>query len=483
MVMRPVTDPDIWWHLRTGEWVVQNGRVTDTDPFSMYGHDKPWVAYSWLFEVLIYRLYQAFGLTGILAYRVALSAALLIAIHRLVLRREPRVVPASFLTALAFASVVPLLSERPWLFTLLLTVVTLEVVLRMRDGSATRAVWLLPMAFVLWANVHIQFIYGLAVLGLACLAPLGDSLLGRPLSGTAADTPGTRQWWRLVGLTAVCTLATLVNPYGARLYYVVYEYASQTVPFSVINELLAPDFRVHLEWGFLALAGIGVFALGRRAKPSLFDVLLMAGMAFLAFRARRDMGYLAVASLAVITTGPRPAAEAAERFALTPARIAVTAAAVGLFMVLTCWYQGLSESSMKEAVAREYPVAACDFIRRANPPYPGPLFNDFNWGGYLIWDLRDYPVSMDGRTNLHGDERLALHVKTTHGVNWQKDPDLTSARLIIAERDGPVAAILQESPRYRRVYADEGDAAEKEPERKFAAVFIRLDTDADGSRP
>src|SRR5579862_2340341 len=55
-------DYDVWWHMRVGQWVVEHGTVTTTDPCSSYGHDKPWAAYSWLFEVLLYGCYQGFGL-------------------------------------------------------------------------------------------------------------------------------------------------------------------------------------------------------------------------------------------------------------------------------------------------------------------------------------------------------------------------------------------------------------------------------------
>ena len=62
---QPVLDPDIWWHLRTGEWVVEHGGVPATDPFSTFGHGHPWVAYSWLFEILVFGIFRAFGLVGI----------------------------------------------------------------------------------------------------------------------------------------------------------------------------------------------------------------------------------------------------------------------------------------------------------------------------------------------------------------------------------------------------------------------------------
>jgi hypothetical protein len=448
----PLSSSDLWWHLRTGQWIAQHGTVPRTDPFSVHGQGRPWVAYSWLFEVTTYGLYQALGLTGIVLYRLAVCAAVLLSVHRLVARREPHFVRAAVLTALAFLALVPLLSERSWLFTILFTTCTLSAVLSLRAGTATRAVWLLPVAFALWANLHIQFVYGLAVLGLACLAPLADALLGRPVSGTAADTPGTRPWWRLLGLTAACAAATLVNPYGPRLYAVVAEFASQTaVTFNVVDELKAPSFRMPADWVFLALAGAGAFALGRRARGSLFELLLLAGTALLAFRAGRDTWFLVLASLTALTADPRPAA-AAERFPLSGARVAVVAAAVALFLTLVACYRDLSEQRLADAVARSYPVAAVEYVRQAG--YPGPLFTDVEWGGYLTWALPERLVNIDGRAELHGEERLARHTNTVQGVGWEDDPELTRARLVVTVKVRGLSSVLRLSPRFEKVYED-----------------------------
>src|SRR5438105_1222348 len=85
--VKPVVDPDLWWHLRTGEWITETGGVPYTDPFSTAGPDKPWVAYSWLFDLLLYGLYRALGLTGILVFRVGMILAIVYAFRRLAVRR------------------------------------------------------------------------------------------------------------------------------------------------------------------------------------------------------------------------------------------------------------------------------------------------------------------------------------------------------------------------------------------------------------
>jgi len=474
VLLKPVTDNDIWWHLRTGAWVVKHGSVPPTDQFSAYGQDKPWVAYSWLFEILVYGAYEALGLTGLLLVRLGIAAVVLVAIHRFILSREPHFVRATFLTALAFFALVPLLNERPWLFTILFTVVTLGTVLRLREGTATWTVWLLPLAYILWANLHIQFIYGLAVLGLACLAPLGDALLGRAASGRDGDTFGTRPWWGLVGLSAACAVATLINPYGPRLYVVIYEYATQRVPFRVVNELMAPPFRLPFEWAFLALAGAGVYALGRRGKASLFEILLLAGTAIAAFHSRRDLWLLVVASLSVLTACPGRLAASA-RFALAPVRVLVVAAGLVLLLLVYAGYRGLSERALADAVARAYPVEAVKSVKAGidEGRFPGPLFNDFDCGGYLIWALPERPVSMDGRTNLHGDARLKRHFKTIHGIDWQHDDELmVTARLVLLEKASPLADILRLEKRFHKVYEDD-----------VAIVFVADEDEGAGASP
>jgi len=468
-LMKPVLDADVWWHLRTGQWVVENKTLPPTDPFSAYGRDQPYVAYSWLFDVLLYASYQALGLSGILALRLVLAAVVLIAIHRFVVRREPRFLQATALTALAFFALSGMLYERPWLFTLLFTLLTLQVVFRLRDGPGPRAVWLLPVAYALWANLHIQFVYGLALLGLACAAPFLDVVLKRPTSGQWADTPHTRAWRQLVVLTAACAAATLVNPYHVRLYAVVLNYASQTVPFLVVHELSAPTFRAAPDWAFLALALAGAFAFGRRQpRPSLFELLLFIGAAIAAFRARRDTWLVVFVSLAVCTPGPLSALRAAPQFVLSWRRIAVIASAAAVSFACVGWQRNLSERGLTDAVAQQYPVAAVSEIRKAG--YAGPLFNTFDWGGYLIWALPEYRVSMDGRTNVHGDDRLARHFNTIRGLRWDEDPELMkTARLIIVPQSGPLPALLRSNSRFRPVYGEDGEDGHKD---SVAAVFI-----------
>ena len=85
-----MSDPDVWWHLRTGEWILEHHAVPQTDPFSIDGMGKPWQAYSWLFELVLLKLYRAGGLAGIVVYTGGMVAAITAALYRLISRLQAR---------------------------------------------------------------------------------------------------------------------------------------------------------------------------------------------------------------------------------------------------------------------------------------------------------------------------------------------------------------------------------------------------------
>jgi hypothetical protein len=463
VVVRPVSDNDIWMNLRAGQWVVDHGAVPETDPFSGYGRERPWVAYSWLFEVLVHGLHERLGLAGIVLYRVVLSFAVLAALHRLVAKRVPRFVVATGLTGLGFFALVPLLNERTWLFTVLFSTLTLDAILDLREGKGGRLGWMLPPLYAVWSNLHIQFVYGLFLLALGCVAPMIDGLLGRARTTGHAGLTGTRDWWSLVVLSGACLAATLLNPYHARLYGVVAGYAAGSDTYNLVLELLAPGFRAPWEWAMPALVGAAAFSLGRRRDLSAFDVLLLSVASFFALRARRDVWFAVLAALAVLSTARLPAGAPSDRFALTRSRASVISGAVLTILVAAGWCLGLSQRRLEEEVAGNYPARAASVVEDRG--CRGPLFNEYGWGSYLIWRLPGLPVSIDGRADLHGPARIRRNVETVSGLRgWGSDPDLEAANTVIISAGAALASLLRVDPRFQLVHED-----------PVAAVFVRRD--------
>ena len=135
----PIDDPDIWWHLRTGQWIIEHGQVPFQDPFSAYGAGKPWIAYSWLYEILVYGLFRAFGLVGIVWFTVIMSLLIALALHFLVRRAKLPFLMELVVVALALSSMKPIISPRSWLFSILFFAVELNVAFRVKRSLSTWA--------------------------------------------------------------------------------------------------------------------------------------------------------------------------------------------------------------------------------------------------------------------------------------------------------------------------------------------------------
>lgn len=145
------SDPDVWWHLRSAEWILQHGAVPQTDPFSSFGMGKPWAAYSWLFELLIFKLFQWLGLAGIVVYTAGMVVCIAAALHHLIRRLQADFTLGVLLTFVASYSMVRLYTPRPWLFTVLFFALELDVLMQARKTGKMRELLWLPVIFALWA--------------------------------------------------------------------------------------------------------------------------------------------------------------------------------------------------------------------------------------------------------------------------------------------------------------------------------------------
>jgi hypothetical protein len=444
IAVRPVIDLDIWWHLRTGQWIAGHGTVPHTDPFSSFGAGKPWVAYSWLFDLAIYGLYRAFGLGGVVLYHLALVLLIIFGLLRLVRQREARLPRAAAITAVGILAATPVLGPRSYLVSIACFILVLDAVLRARTPDGVRSLWLLPPLFVLWANIHIQFVYGLFVIGIA----IADAVIARLRARPEAYPPLKP----LVLTLAACLAATLITPYHVRLYATLLDIGRQTGVYWFNTEMVALQFRQLSDWAALGLTLAAAFALGR-GPISLTLVILFSSGLFISFRSNRDVWFVVVVATVMVASLARPTADRVPTtdawslrwIGLAPILVALTVSAAMLTR--------LSPARLDAAVARTFPMDAARAVEQGH--YEGPLYNHFNWGGYLIWRLPGLPVSMDGRSHVHGDERIRRSIRTWAGADeWQSDPELATAGIVIAEVDTSLASLLRLDARFDEVYAD-----------------------------
>ena len=441
-----ILDRDIWWHLATGRWILQHHAIPHSDPFSVFGMGRPWYVYSWVFDLLMQGLYLRYGYAGIVLFEIVARVIIVVALFHLLYSLLPRFWTAAALCALSFYVMTPVIAPRPAMLTILFGIVELALLLSARRTGNTRQLWLIPPMLLLWANWHIQFVYGLLMLGVFA----GDALLGSLTNKdlAAAQSP-LRAYWAVL---LASTLATFVNPYGPKVYETVFQYMHQPKVFNLVVELRAMDFRHPQHFLALMLALAAAMAIGWRREARPLWPLLLIIASFLAFRSVKEIWFVSVIAASALTDGWTSATAWKPPSLSLREQVLIAVAVLAVLMVGYRHYD-VSNNWLDMQIAGTFPESAARYIEKHH--LPGPLYNDFNDGGFLIWRLPWLPVAMDGRTNVHGDDRVAHSSAVWSGKpGWDSDPELLSANLIVAAKDSTFAALLRQNSHYMIVFED-----------------------------
>jgi hypothetical protein len=452
-----VLDLDIWWHLKVGEWIVEHLAVPHTGILSRTAANRSWVAYSWGYEVLLSRAYAWFGLLGVGAFGVLLTLAVAYAIYWMLRRLSGRFWLAGVLTGVVCSAFLFNGMPRPFFFSIVLFSVTLTLLLEANRSGRVQTLYWLPLIFMVWTNLHIQFIYGLFLVGLFVAVSLTQRLANTlgiaPGFLLAPMLPATN----LVVLFAACVLATLVGPNFYHPYQAVYEYSKAKFAYSIIIELQPLSFRGYSHYAELLLTAAGFFAVGWQKKLDPFKLALLTIASVVGYRTMRDAWFICIPAAACIADFPAPEAERdVAEYDRPESWFEKTgvAAAVVLLLVLFSHGTEFNQRGFDHAISSQYPVNAINFLRRN--PVPGPLYNNLNWGGFLMWYMPDYPVAIDGRNDLYGDDLDRLFFNSEIAAkSYTTDPYLNEAGVVLLDSTLPLAKILTVDPRFQLVFHDE----------------------------
>lgn len=456
-----VADPDVGWHLRTGEWILQHHAFPHTDPFSRVAGGTAWQAYSWLFDLILLKAYAWMGLRGLLVFTAGMMTLIAAAVYHLLSRLQTDFTQRAALTVAVTFCLSRMSTPRPWLFTILFFALEMDILMHSRKEGASRELLWLPPMFALWANIHIQWVDGLLVLGIAA----ADPFLRRWWKSEIKTAPA-RNLWLTVG---ACAAAVCLNPYGPGIYRIAWQLGSQAGVLDTVSEMMALPFRTPGDFVllFLAMAAAGVLFRYRQLNP--FETIMLALAAVLSFRSRRDLWVMAITAGAILAAG-LPARAEKEDHEAQPAWAGMLAAltAVAGFAASVLLLH-VDNARLEKLLAEKMPVQAVEVVKERH--YTGTLFNTYDWGGFLIWNLRE-PVSMDGRAALYGDKAIARSKETWGGgAQWASDPDLRSAGVVIAPDGAALTQLLRTDSHFDLAYED-----------KVAAVFVDRKYGKDGGR-
>lgn len=447
----PIRDPDLWWHIVVGRWMLAHCEVPSVDLWTVVGHGKAWRAYSWSAEVLFAWVDRIGGSSALVLFQWLLATGFVAALF-LSIRTVSKSNVVGLVLSLSMAvGCRDFFTLRPQAFVWLYFVILLALAERVNRNSHTRADFLAALLLIiLWANTHLT-----AFIGIGC----GYLWLLR-------TTPVSK---KAVVSAIALSIATVITPYGGGEWRTLFEKSAHPFLFAGIDEFHSESLTLELlvlaELVFVALrllrdqrwrseiwrlaGGLAVLIAGLLVKKFMPFALIYWGM--LAARA-----FFLSSGSGQIPPGAAKDFRRAEDWltrAAKPEWISVLLLWAGFNVYL-------AERSPVDL--QRFPAQGVDFLQ-AND-LPSPVLNDFNIGGYLAYRMSDRsgylarPVTMDGRTNLIDLSTWNLYIAALNEP--AAAPPLLNAfqaRSVIWPRDSALGVFLIESPDWCRVYPQAAD--------------------------
>lgn len=457
LASRPVSDGDFWFHLKTGEYILQTRSIPRTDFYSFTNFGRPWVAHEWLSEVIFYAIYSRLGLNGLIFIFALLTAVAFWIVFK---RCEAHPVVAGFAVFIGALTVLPTIGVRPRVFTLLLTSVYVALLARYARRGEGREIWWLVPLMVLWVNLHGGFLMGFVLIGLV-------------MAGTVLDAWSKSEKPRGLHVLAMvligCFLAAMINPHGPRIFAFPFEIFLSPVQQGAIVDWFSPDFHQRELLPFLVLILLTIAALAlspKRPRPS--EVLLFLAMLYFSLKSYRHLAVFAIVAVPLLADYAQAWLESLRAGARLFNRTAVPGK-FGVVTVLLLLPLLLLAVPLKSRVyvpltqeRAGVPMTAVEFMREHK--LIGNTFTDPNiWGGYLIWALPSNRVYIDGRIDMYGDQFVAEHLAIIRGlIDWREPFNRYGVKIAIVKPRSVLARELSESGEWQRVFQDE-----------MATVFVR----------
>ena len=368
----PSSDPDTYWHLASGRWMLDHHAILRTDIFSSTAAGQPYSLGEWLGEVVLAVVFGAGQWAGLAVFRGLLVAFAGFFLVRVARRGGAPPIAALLVVALALVASKARWTDRPAIFSVVLFPVVLELLYSARAGSR-RALLAIPFLILVWVNLHGGYAVGVALVAAFTVEAL---IRRRPDAG-------------VFGLALAASIAlSFLDPetFGAGSAA-----AHALAPPRFILEELPPDI---LEPAGLVFAAFAIAALGIAFLDGggTLDLLLLVPLLWLGLSAQRHLVFFLFAATPFVAAGVARLYDRIRRpmRSLSPPPEPVAAA----LAVLLC--AGALASAIGAPTApdeRAYPTAAVDALRSGT----GTLLNEYDWGGFLIYRVPERKVFVDGR--------------------------------------------------------------------------------------
>ncbi len=393
-------DPDFGWHVKSGELILQRG-IPYQDWYTYTMPTFAWINHEWLMDIGMYKALQVVGFRGVqLLFLLVFTAGFFV-----IKKKRWPLWAWALPVFLAYMATIEFLGVRPQLFTALFVAILIALVEKFLEVNS-KVIWWVPLLFLAWVNLHASFFGGLFIL---CVILACELFKKTPLKNfwILKNFNYQEKPWRpigvLAGVTAISLLVTFINPYGIRIYEELFRTIGDGYLKFHIAEwfpLVFTGFKPLISLYIGVVVGCGLVFYRRLAFNHL---VLSAVFLLLSLSSIRYFLLFAIVAIPLLV-------ESALQFyqIINRQKLKIVFASAPLWYKVVCFipviillasfgmygYQLVNER-MHNSGIDYYPEKALSFV--ANLPDSERIFNEYGWGGYIIWNLPNRKVFIDGR--------------------------------------------------------------------------------------
>ncbi len=454
---------DIWWHLKTGELIL-NGVFPKTDVYSFTAFGQPWILHEWGSEVISFLFYKKLGIAGLIILKSFISALVFGLVFNIMIKKKINILIAFLFTLMIMISTSNAWTMRPHLFTHLFLILLFYIYTEFRHHHNLKILRYLPLLFVLWINVHGGFIIGFVFLSV-CICTEWISTITAGIENDHCLPPADCK--SLMNYTILSFLACFINPNTYKGVFYPLLYIGNQMPVNFVAEWFPSNIKSDFEFAiivFLIILGLGL----NKKKLFFYEMGLIIVFTFFAFSATRHIAIFALIVIPIITqlwqdiipiafTLVKAIAKGklyalfqkvesyfssrSTSFLLLEKQLnyhVIPIAVITVFILLISIGFGQSYFRIKET---SYPDKLVDFIKKND--LQGNIFNQYAWGGFLIWELPDKKVFIDGRMDVYKKKISEPYVTVLNlKAGWEKIIEEYSIKLILVKKDEIISRFL-----------------------------------------
>jgi hypothetical protein len=418
-------DPGTFWHIRCGNMMLDERAFIQQDTFSFTMNGQVWQPHGWIGELILALLHRIGGFDALLLASCLLLAGLYSWLTARYLQLGLNFVFVLALLGVVLAASASHFHARPHLLTMLYLAILGHQLLNAESGRLSRLWWLVPL-LIFWANTHGGVLAGIFTFGLTLAGWLVAWAIGFP-------TPirGWRDAMEVTSLGLAAVLTLFVNPYGSSLVLTIMDLARMPELPRIIQEHAPLDFTDAASWPFLICGGIYFFGLGGlREKPRITWLVPIIWFALGISRVRHGslfcvLMFLTLADLFPRTIWAKMLADRRPDFYQPGvfsslhsgwiAFMAITLLGVGLVLQVCRVEAPIIGSGTAKLNPKYVPLELIPIMKEQVRSQTKPrLFNELNFGGFVIYFTPEYANFVDDRCELYGGKWLESYTEAEH---------------------------------------------------------------------